>query len=1102
MRKQPYRRTQSQSAAALLMTLIVLSMLTILTVGFLASMRIERRAASAYEDTQRAKLVAQGAVSHAIDLLRTNIPEPARLAERPRTAPAENWVSNPGRLTVIRGSSQPEHIGLHTGAVETAPDPDAPRDAESVDLNQPLPGRTEPAIVAPATAGEKRPEMRVRWQNLFKDPSRPADVSNPLVGRYAFWMDDESSRLNFNVALGKPEVRNGTMFGDQLRGGYITPLFVRGGSETNYSDSGQRQWALGRPQSVNLDHLFDSPNQLQHNRLLAHTFLNGFSRYPEAILNFTNHPNPREWYEKEKFNLTFYNRSPEFNAFGRSRFFTTYIPLSLEAGPTYQQPFIYDPTGRYNGSSTEVLHLNSLLGTFGFTSTVEDEDDGGTVAGGNVINRGQIDMLYEYLARQWPGYAQSFAQKYGEQETYQIALNAVLMARMATSRLGTDLENFSRDWGFRSTSVNYAPKSGELTDRTPERFYWRVQKGGTTTLMLPQSPGPHITEVRLGVRSIPADTGSNPSLRQIEYWYEVEYYMNPFGPVLDLSHFPTKMDYFEITTTGPHGTRKQQFGPASPTDSRGAPNWNHKPSLFRLAILPPDNSVLGPAGAKWNGANVQDRRVFRSERRVLGVRQHVVPDKASGDYDPVVFDPSRGTTVNIEFKLRPGMGILDAPGRPKQMIPLGEYAADSLKAKFVVNLTSNAEQAFSWQINDPRLSAHLSAWEENIQGPDVPSRVGTPAQRNVNEPADNSSEKSKFRYIQRAPDNAKIATYNYDRPDEYNTRSRVSSPGYWSFLHTGMQRKLPWKTIDLTSASNDTAPDWLLIDLMGGTYPMAHDQWKIDAKLPDEFSTVSFMNSTAGQVNLNSRIYPENANFKVPARRKPLEAVFKYLRSDSDVKNLVDGIIDYQKDEQVFDYIGELSNAAGYDVAGTQFAKEELLRHMAGSLTTKSNTFGVWGVAQVLQKVQKNREYDRFEKGDRVLAEKRFYALVERYIWAGRDGLPGNAHVSSAGKWDRLAQQAGRISTDEGITDTLFQLPGSPPLVRPPSSNGTIQQRLELDPTGSYAEFDGPEPVGSNLFTTAALGKVKYRRTTLEEAYNPPQPLVKYRVVYFRYLDH
>src|SRR5688572_4509759 len=118
-RRSP-RRAHTRGVA-LVMTLITLSILMVLLMGFLSTMTVERRAAGAYEDTQRAKLVAQGAVSHAIDLLRTNIPEPARLAEGPSTAPAENWAINPGRLTVIRDSGAPTFIPLHTGEVTEAP---------------------------------------------------------------------------------------------------------------------------------------------------------------------------------------------------------------------------------------------------------------------------------------------------------------------------------------------------------------------------------------------------------------------------------------------------------------------------------------------------------------------------------------------------------------------------------------------------------------------------------------------------------------------------------------------------------------------------------------------------------------------------------------------------------------------------------------------------------------------------------------------------------------------------------------------------------------------------------------------------------------------
>ena len=96
--------------------------------------------------------------------------------------------------------------------------------------------------------------------------------------------------------------------------------------------------------------------------------------------------------------------------------------------------------------------------------------------------------------------------------------------------------------------------------------------------------------------------------------------------------------------------------------------------------------------------------------------------------------------------------------------------------------------------------------------------------------------------------------------------------------------------------------------------------------------------------------------------------------------------------------------------------------------------------------------------------------------------------LDTFGRVDVLVTNAG------GPPDTLYQLPGSPPLAR-------LGQRLDLDTQGAYAEYDGPEQVGMNAFTAAALGQVRYRRTSLGEASNPPQALIKYRIVSFQFLD-
>lgn len=1119
------RRTpKGRNGAALVMTLITLTILAVLIISFLSSMSLERRAAGAFADSERAKLVAQGAVSHAVDILRTNIPEPARLKDGPRTAPAINWVSNPGRLTIIEDGKPPRQVALHTGEVLEAPDIKLPTDAESVDLNQPLPGESIPTITGlPENPTTPRPPMRVRWVNVMSNPAQPPSDKNRLTSRYAFWMDDESTKLDFNTAIGKPAPGVDTVFDSQLQNGFLTPIYKAGTKTITYNQAGTPEWALGRPQSINLDVLFEDPKQLLRDALLDHLFLQGFHRYPEAIMDYVTLKGVegRDWFQRARYDLTFYNRSPEFNAFNRSRFFTTYVPLSLEAGPAYQHPFVYDPTGSYTGnSSQQVLHLNSLLGTFGFTSTVVDED-GASVNGGNVVNRAQVEMLNDYFQRRWPGYNRSFADKYGEAECRQLALNAALMARMATTQINTaNLSAFSKQYALRTTSVNYSPASNEMQGKTPERMYWRFPGVGKNGLFLPQTPGPHITEVRLFIKSTEASPPprNDPSQlklyaqpRYIRYWYEVEYYMHGLGPIVDLSEFPTRVDYLEIEVKGSK-SKRQQFGPNGPGENRYDGDWDYDQradliNLKRLVAQPTrGGSVrLGPQGAKFGTDSVPNRVVVRSPIITLGQRDSVVPWQEGADFsqwDPFIFDAAVDRSVTVDLRFRPGMSVFDAPARPRQMIPLGETREDTLQAQFVVNLLeSNRDQAISWQISDPRLSNDLLEWEKGKEGPGTPSAagstdgIGTPGIQNRGEPDEDSIEKSKFRYLQRAPVGARIANQEYDRPDEYDPRSRISSPGYWSLLHTGMQSRKPWRTLDFgPEVTSNTPPDWLILDLLGATFPMANDQWRIEQKQPDEFSTASFMNSTAGQVNLNTRTYPRTKFFAAPDRVRPLKGVFANLPG-LDADSIAASITNYQQDDRYFDYVGELANAApGGGPGKGQWASEFLLRNFAGVLTTKSNTFGIWGAAQVVKKITANTKYDIFESGDQVLAEKRFYALVERYVWPGRDGVPGNAHVTGAGKWDRLADLTSTIPSSGAVPDTLSQLPGSPPLFK-------SGQRLNLDTKGAYPEYDGPEKVGMDPFTESALGKIKYRESSLEEAYNPPQPTIKYRVVYFKYLD-
>ena len=348
-----------ERGTALLIVLSILTILSVLVLGFVASMITESTSSSAVEMSYRTKMVAHGALSHSIELLRANIPDPTSISKLPSTAPRMNWATNPGRLTIITNSGTHIHIPLHSGEAPN-PENDVVFDARSTDLNRPLPGRAR----APIAGGDEdtpRPEMRVAWIPVLADPSQKAAPDNRMVARYAFWIDDETSKLNTSVALGKPnpeELDAGTPdnWKEELDKGRITTIFkIKGKEERESEDSSSPsvRISLGHPWSVNFDTLFeDGEMAIDLLKMYSESHVHGFQRYPDAILRFIDLPNDekRKWYDKNLWNITFYNRAPEFNAFGFSRLFTLHDPTSLTTGPAYQTPFTQGGNTHFRGN--------------------------------------------------------------------------------------------------------------------------------------------------------------------------------------------------------------------------------------------------------------------------------------------------------------------------------------------------------------------------------------------------------------------------------------------------------------------------------------------------------------------------------------------------------------------------------------------------------------------------------------------------------------------------------------------------------------------------------------------------------------------------------
>ncbi len=173
--------SSSQSGAALIITLSILAVITLLVIAFAVSMRVEKTAARNYTYGIQARQYADMAVDEALFLIRTNTPA--------ITANAY-WVSQPGRILSRLGGnlSSVNNMDLLFSY-------STPGSADTNNLN------SDQSIIA-VNADYPNPSDRaitVNWVNVGTN-GETATANNPIIGRYAFWVDDESTKIDVNTA--------------------------------------------------------------------------------------------------------------------------------------------------------------------------------------------------------------------------------------------------------------------------------------------------------------------------------------------------------------------------------------------------------------------------------------------------------------------------------------------------------------------------------------------------------------------------------------------------------------------------------------------------------------------------------------------------------------------------------------------------------------------------------------------------------------------------------------------------------------------------------------------------------------------------------------
>ena len=1104
---------------ALVIVLSMIVLITALVVSFTVSMRTERQAAHSMSENERTKLVSETALAHAMSILSTNIPQPVPPGV---TRTPVNWAINPGLLSIITGPSNVTQIPLSSN-------PSATYVSNSSDANLNLlqPNSSQYPILGTADP------MYVAWASLLQNPAAPASTTNPLVARYAFWIDDENAKINVNTAYGKPSTLDYT----KVTPGVITEVATSPASTTDL-------FPLGHPGSVNISVPGTNLSVINPTSLLNSLKTYGAAKSPEVIKTALNSGADAEtFYQQNKFFLTATSRDSEFNVFGKSKLYMYAKPpgqLDTKLGGGLFQRFRDMEAPMYFHGS--------------------ENRDPAAYPGGNPSSDPSGNPFQDYAAMyytaanlssifnrsDWPGMpARSFVNKWGgnnaavfddaaHREADQIAWNMVAMGSFAdygnytpsTPALAATLGNHLPPGKTGSSgSINYPNAAVQVGRRIPEAELAGKVSGKA---IIPAVPRPMVDEICVNILPEAVTVGGVSKFR-LKFTASYGVWLPPGYPMADMS-LPScdlfvGLTHLEYTVTqGPaanpttkatqadskylnntyEGVKKMQaldnFDTLQPDQRitvlsiRNVPNPDLTPQFYARNGSGFSNSTVGVANFLPATVNVvmRMRLYVHSISPTYSASNQAPPSQLIPIWDK--HDPgatAAPTTWNAAAPtLDPSSQIYKAFWPPADQ-------DDCIEFNFDLDLSQvgGTQCTRSLRIADPRMSGSsltsgssrvwLPSWKD-ATGTDLPNAAGTPLTDSLGATHNAATDAAvtagtlqlnKFAYVDMTA----------------NTALSHPSVGIFSLVPTGMQRGIAGSTFKLQpNATPGELPDWLLLDLFAPTVapPNTSTAW----------SDIVKMNATAGKINMNAAIYPNAGNFSPPMRLLPLQALLTNTPPGPTVaQNIVNhtlasGGAMYAGSGKFYNYPGEICEIKGVaDTGTTDFEKEATVRNLASAITTKSNTFCVWGVAQTIKKLSTNQQYDQYEKGDLITGEKRFQAIVERYVWPGADGVAGNGHVDSNGKYDYLTQGATQAGVGPAAGSYTWETLDGPDAPNYPIPSSVDAANATKDP--AY------DPYNIKAWNDPSNTASPYQSSLLEAANNPVAATMKYRVIYFKYLD-
>jgi hypothetical protein len=815
-----------------------------MVIGFLVSMRTEQTAARNAVHVTVARQMAQAAVDNAVYRMRVNMP---------LLSPTNSYVTMAG--AAVRWPNTPA-IGSRLFSVSNNGTIDLNADQVIVNSNNSL----------YSTVASRRVEAN--WINVAADGS---DGGSPLIGRFAFWVDDEASKININAA-------NQRSSGDVLGAlpGAVDLTVISGIGASTASNS----WRLGQT--------------------------NGY---------FTT----EQWIQASGISTSIYNQFSYF-----------ITPYSMDSGQT--------PWG------SPKFYLNTDFATF-----QAEIDNGGT------------NTLTAPALANWFG--QTFADKYGGN----VNLVKQMLANMCDFRYSPS--------GFSNTCTG--AQTGYLDANGIPLHYLGLKRY------------PHLNEI--GVQA----TYFRPNANEIQckLWFLVEV-VNPYN--LDWGtggQIRLSMDKLMYRVADSGGAWEYNCGRdtgwVENCNPGNTPTYasNQEVTYDITANIPANSSTVyeipvwvgNPESA---GTNAVIDRVWARVNRVRLLQSQNQPTTIRDWADTKDFDTRNGGvpggdhfvfTNNIQSVGATGpfpgyndnntLGIAKNDPRVRRFSnwnPPGDGTAKiqpwtpvGFNNTFPTTLPNNAGAQNS--VVDMTVGTGIA----NLPNDILPSGAGLPAGTNV-----------------------------LTSPSFYMKTSSANLPyesvGELGYIHTGLQ----WRTLRLQpwpvqESNADYIPDWAVLDIFSVTnapIPRININGIVTnlstATTPPRvlplaapltgITAANAMGQSTDQLRIATNIY-----FMTWSHTNTASWAAK---RSSGPRNFTPG---------VFNMIGELcevdliSTNGGPSTAWTNdFVRENRIRSFANLVTTRSDTFTIWGIGQAIQDINSNGTFDT---GDLITAEAKVQCVVQRY---------------------------------------------------------------------------------------------------------------------------